>query len=647
MLRQPAKYVRALPVAPLRPQSQSYAGLRVVACGSRIWICTLLLGCVVADKPAMAEAATRTSSSARLAAAGATETASPPVRSSSGGAGGAAAKSPQRPSTPPPGPGAPAPAPQEAQKFDIDEFEVQGADALPQIELEEAVYPFLGPGRTPKDVEAARAALEKAYQSKGLQTVSVSVPPQNVERRVIVLKVAEMKVGRLRVQGSRYFDQEKIKSKAPSLEEGKLPDFDDVTKDIVSLNQLPDRRVTPALRAGVKPGTVDVDLNVEDKLPLHASVELNNRRTQYTKPLRLSATGRYENLWQLGHSLTLNYTVAPQRPKDAMSFSASYLARLPDNDRLSFLFSALKSDGENQISGAATSNSPSTQVSARAVVTLPPRENFFHTFNAGVDYKESGQSLTIDGPDGDDGPDAGPTRIKSPVEYVVAAGSYNATFQGEKSLTQANADVTLGLRGIGSGAEEFFDKRFNAKSDFVVLKSDLSHTRELPKGFQVFGKAQGQLSDQPLVPSEQFGLGGLDSVRGYLESQLVGDDGLSGAVELRSPNLVSLVVSNDAAQVDKGPSEEPSKDTPAPTAPEKTFLNELRLFGFVDGGVARLRQTLPEERDSFAVWSTGVGVNFKSFQYVNGSVVLAMPMTAELDTPAHDPRVLFRLWGEF
>src|SRR5262249_20159481 len=154
-----------------------------------------------------------------------------------------------------------------AARFDIDEFRVEGADNMQQIDVETAVYPFLGPQRTADDVEKARAALEKAYHDKGLQTVSVSIPQQDAERRFVVLKVTESRVGRLRVKGSRYFDLDKIKAGAPSLKEGKLLNVQDVTKDLSTLNQWADRKVTPQLRAGVRPGTVDVDLNVEDTLP--------------------------------------------------------------------------------------------------------------------------------------------------------------------------------------------------------------------------------------------------------------------------------------------------------------------------------------------------------------------------------------------
>src|SRR5262249_41587688 len=109
----------------------------------------------------------------------------------------------------------PPPKPAATQHFDIDDFAVQGIDTLPQIELEKAIYPFLGPNKTADDVEKARAALEKAYHDKGFQTVSVAVPQQNVAAGVVVLKVTELKVGRLRVKNSRFFDVDQIKERAP------------------------------------------------------------------------------------------------------------------------------------------------------------------------------------------------------------------------------------------------------------------------------------------------------------------------------------------------------------------------------------------------------------------------------------------------
>jgi hemolysin activation/secretion protein len=198
---------------------------------------------------------------------------------------------------------------QEITSFYVREYRVEGAKRLPRLEVEEAVYPFLGPARSPADVEQARLALEKAYHDKGFQTVSVMIPQQDPRRGVIRLQVVETKIGRLRVNGARFFLPSRIKSEAPSVAEGEVPDMKRVEKDMLALNRNGDRTVKPELRAGIEPGTVDIDLNVEDKSPLHGSLELNNQYSADTTPLRINGSVSYGNLFQKGHTAdTHTYT---------------------------------------------------------------------------------------------------------------------------------------------------------------------------------------------------------------------------------------------------------------------------------------------------------------------------------------------------
>src|SRR5262249_39275190 len=191
----------------------------------------------------------------------------------------------------------PAPPPAGARSLDIEEFRVEGVAQLSTLRVESVLVPFLGPGRTLEDVEKARAALEKAYFDLGYQTVVVAIPPQTVRGGVVTLKVTEGKVARLRVNGTKWVSPFAIKRLPPSVHEGKVPNFNDLVKDIVVLNQWPDRRVTPALRAGSEPATVDVDLNVQETPPIHGSVEGNNRYSVNTVHFRLNGALRYDNLW--------------------------------------------------------------------------------------------------------------------------------------------------------------------------------------------------------------------------------------------------------------------------------------------------------------------------------------------------------------
>jgi len=110
-------------------------------------------------------------------------------------------------------------------RFDILEFEVEGNTRLKATQVEAAVMPFMGEGRDMAAIEAARAALEKAYQSAGYLTVFVDVPEQRIDGGVVRLTVLEGRVDKLYVTGSRYFDQGRIRAVATELAEGKVPNF--------------------------------------------------------------------------------------------------------------------------------------------------------------------------------------------------------------------------------------------------------------------------------------------------------------------------------------------------------------------------------------------------------------------------------------
>jgi hemolysin activation/secretion protein len=76
------------------------------------------------------------------------------------------------------------------------EYIVRGNTVLDARSIERAVSPFLGPGRSLKDIEAARDALLEAYQAKGYQSVYVDLPEQQVTQGLVFLQVSETRVGR-------------------------------------------------------------------------------------------------------------------------------------------------------------------------------------------------------------------------------------------------------------------------------------------------------------------------------------------------------------------------------------------------------------------------------------------------------------------
>lgn len=509
-----------------------------------------------------------------------------------------------------------APPPEDERRLDIWEYRIEGTNILPQTDVERAVYPFLGPNRKVAEVERARASLEKVYADKGYQTVAVEIPQQDVKDGVVILKVTEGAVGRLRVRGSQYYSLDQIKAEAPSLAEGTVPDFNAVTRDIVGLNQQPDRRVTPALRAGVAPGTVDVDLQVEDRFPLHGSLELNNRYSSDTKPLRLNGSLRYDNLWQLGHSLTLGYQVAPEDTDDGEVYSASYLARIPRMPSLSLLAYAVKNASDISTLGGTNVVGRGETVGIRGLITLPGGDDgFFHQASVGLDYKHFEELVGFGGA-GDQ---------SAPITYYPVTADYTANWTAEDTQTEAGVGLTFNLRGLGSAQSEFRNKRADSNGDFVYLRAHAAYSRELAEDFQLFARIEGQAADQPLVSSEEISAGGLDTVRGYLESESLGDNGAIGRLELRSPSLATL---GDADWSDG-------------------TIEDWRFYVFADGALLAVLHPGAEQEDGFSLASVGIGSQIRLLDYLNGVVDLGVPLVDQSSTKAGDPRLHFRVWGEF
>src|ERR1700757_206824 len=70
--------------------------------------------------------------------------------------------------------------PAQAQSFNINDYHITGVHLLARTAVEEAVYPYLGPGLTVADIEKARGALAALYTAAGYGTVEVIIPPQHV-----------------------------------------------------------------------------------------------------------------------------------------------------------------------------------------------------------------------------------------------------------------------------------------------------------------------------------------------------------------------------------------------------------------------------------------------------------------------------------
>ncbi len=495
-----------------------------------------------------------------------------------------------------------------ARHVDLLEFQVEGNSLLAQREIEAALYPFLGPDKTLEDVERARAALEDLFSKHGFPTVSATVPPQDGADGVVRLVVVQRPIGRLRVVGANYVAPSAIKAMTPSLAPGQVPSMPAVQADLVAVNQLPDRTVTPSLHAGRDPETVDVDLKVEDHLPLHGSLELNNRRSAQTTALRNAGSLSYGNLWQRGDSVSVGFQTAPRRLSDAKVATFGYTYRIPDS-RASLTASYVQSDSNVSTGIAGNVVGRGKIAGLRLLLPFQGDEGFTHSLSAGFDYKNLTEDVGLSG-----------SLSHTPITYVPFSAAYLASWVGTGNSTDASGTVIWAMRGLGSDTQSFDNKRLYARPDFAFVKADFSHTHTLPYDIEVYAHGQMQVSPTPLISSEQMSLGGMDTVRGYLESESLGDYGGSGQFEVRSPPLARYI-----------------------GAP----VNTLRAVAFLDAGAVKIRSPQSGQRTSDTLASAGIGASVRLFDHIGGEIDDAQVLLHGPTTRNGANRVLFRLYGDF
>ncbi len=502
-------------------------------------------------------------------------------------------------------PAAPGAAPA-AETFEIREFRVLGNSVLSVRDVERAVYGYTGPKRTITDVQAARGALEQSYRAAGYGTVFVDIPEQDVGEGIVRLRVTEGRLDRIRVTGARYFSNRKLLAALPTLQPGAVPQLPALQGELADANrQSTDRAVTPILKAGRTPGTVDVELRVKDALPLHGSVAVNDRYTANTSRLRTVIDLSYGNLFQDFQSVSFEYQTAPKKPSDARVLALTYLAPVDAEHDLLALY-AVDTNSDVAAVGTLSVLGKGRIYGTRLIHPFATAAPALQSLALGLDYKDFSETINL----------LTGGRDRTPIRYTNWSLQYSANERAPRHATLFNLTANFGLRGAPNDAAAFDYKRFDARPNYAYLRASVEHSRPLALGTSLGLRLSGQLTDQPLISNEQFGAGGVDTVRGYLESAALGDTGVAGSVEIHGP------VWPLAANREK---------------------NHWMLLGFYDAGFVDIIEPLPQQLRRMRLASAGVGLRLAALGALEGSLDWAYPLRSEGTVQRGDSRLLFQL----
>ncbi len=198
-------------------------------------------------------------------------------------------------------------------RFPVRAYEIRGDTLLSTSTLMSIFTNYVGTNISVSDIVKASSRLQEEYWNRGYKTVQVAIPEQKIDstNAIVKLQVFEGRLAEINVVNNRYFSSNNIMRTLPSLHTNMILVEPVFQAELNRANANQDRTIYPKLREGPTEGTSILDLSVKDRLPFHAKVDFNNQSTPGTPDLRVNTSMVYNNLWQLEHSIGVQYGFSP------------------------------------------------------------------------------------------------------------------------------------------------------------------------------------------------------------------------------------------------------------------------------------------------------------------------------------------------
>lgn len=415
-------------------------------------------------------------------------------------------------------------------RFEISRIVFEGNTVVTTPELEALARPYENRPVTIPELKGLTRAIKALYQKRGYLLARAAIPPQKLRPGGQVrVHVSEGRFGRVEVEGNRHYATRFIRRFFGRAMRGGLVEEARTQRSLILMGELPDLSVRSLFLPGSEPGTSDVSLRVHDRQPFHFGVDYNNFGSPLVGRNRAGLALWTGNLLAQGDELTARYTELFPSESDPLLQAGYSIPVGTDGNRVTYSFAravtAVSGDlAELDIRGAAeihalTWQRPLVRELARAV-----------NVSGGLVFKTV-ENFVL-----------GTTRVSKDDLRMLTFG-LDTNVVADRTRTLASVQMTQGLGEwfAGNPQGDAESSRAGSGNEFARWNVELFHVRDLGRGRFFIGRFSGQVASDPMAVSEQFALGGPDSVRGYIQSDFLGDNGYTTALEYRenlytSPN---------------------------------------------------------------------------------------------------------------
>lgn len=497
-------------------------------------------------------------------------------------------------------------------EFTLNSITFENLSAYTPEQLRPVYADQLGQMISLADLYAIAARLTRTFRNDGFILTQVVVPPQTIEGGDVRLNIIEGFIDQVSVSGdddARALDL--IQAYADRIADGRALNAANLERALLLINDLPGVSARAILSPSqAQTGAADLQLIIE-RDPFDALLAVDNYGSRYLGPLQFSAAGSLNSFFGFNERISAQIVAAPNSDpsEELIYFSMAY--EQPINTygtRAELFFSQTHTEpGFNLEQFDVQGKSQFFAASLEHPFIRSRRQNL--TGSVVFDWRDLDSKNNLEATRED--------RIRA-----ARAGmryEFLETFWGV-GINVIDLELSQGLNIFGaSGTGSANLTRANGDPRFTKANLEIQRLQRLTNNIDLLLVGRGQISDGALLSSEEFGVGGINIGRGFDPSEIVGDEGVSGKLELQWDDPVQW-----------------------------NFPQTYEVYSFFDAGRVWNDDATSSSTKRDTITSAGVGLRMDFLDDTQAEMSLAFPLNRDVETQNdRDPKFYFSLSRRF
>ncbi len=409
------------------------------------------------------------------------------------------------------------------RKFRIHTVEFDGNTTIKDKELDELALDYLDKEITINELKNLSRQITALYKNKGYLTSFAYIAPQNISDGIVTIKVMEGKVGTVNILGNKWSRDSYLNNKilkGNKVNENKIFNVNNLKNSMRTVNEITYLKGRATLTPGESPETTDIELNLEEKLPLRAGFSYDNMGPELVGEHRVNFLIGVDNVTGFGDTLYAVNTLAD----GTVGIGAGY--KLPIGSKgtevgFDYSYSDVMLGGAYKLNKVEGSSS---NYRLYLLQKLYKSANWDITADLAFDLRASKATVVNN-------------LILDKYNSRVLRAGINLVKDDSYGRWIGRLENSLGLPILGGSGTNVLSQSGHGvpTSKFYKISAEATRANALPLGMIGIFRLAGQFSTDNLLPSEKLLYGGMNTVRGFQESWLIGDLGYNASVEVRTP----------------------------------------------------------------------------------------------------------------